>query len=170
MQMTEASDDVEIPEVTVPTIPVRAISLYETFNDTGFCLDELPDPTLWRVLVFPKQAKKSTASGIVLSQSATEAEDTLNYICQVIKLGPLAGRNNSYNNPDHKEKYPGGLMSGEPIMEGERWLWDIKPMDWVLIGKFAGLQIEYKGQILKLLNDDEIIAKIDKPDHYKVYL
>jgi co-chaperonin GroES (HSP10) len=43
-------------------------------------------------------------------------------------------------------------------------------MDWVLFGKFAGLQIEYKGQILKLLNDDEIVAKIDKPDNYKVYL
>ena len=162
MQIVESSDDVEIPEAVVPTIPTRTISLYESFEDTGLCLDELPDPTLWRVLIFPKQAKKKTETGILLSQSATEAEDTLNYIGQVLKVGPLAGQNDQYKNPWYREE--------GADFQRNRFLWGIKPMDWVLIGKFAGLQVEYKGQILKLLNDDEIIAKIDKPDYYKVYL
>jgi co-chaperonin GroES (HSP10) len=166
MQISEASDTVEIPEAVVPTIPTRTISLYEAFADTGLILEELPDPTLWRCLIFPKQAKKQTESGLVLAQSAAEAEDTLNYIGQVIKLGPLAGRNKQYDNPDWNPRYD----ELEPEDRPQRWLWDIKPMDWVLFGKFAGLQIEYKGQILKLLNDDEIVAKIDKPDNYKVYL
>ena len=55
MQIVESSDDVEIQEAVNPTLATRELSLYETFVDTGFSVDELPDPTLWRCLVFPEQ-------------------------------------------------------------------------------------------------------------------
>jgi len=162
VKIRESHDDYNIEHAQNPTMPMRDMSDYETFKDTGFTLAELPDPNLWRCLVFPKQPKKQTESGIILAKDATDAEEALQYIGQVIKLGPLAGRNHQYENPEYKET-PDGTF-------GKRWLWNIKPMDWVLFGKFAGLQISYKGQVLKLLNDDDIIARIDTPDSYKVYI
>jgi co-chaperonin GroES (HSP10) len=161
VKIREGMDDYNIDHAANPTMPMRTMSEYETFADTGFKLEELPEPNLWRCLIFPKQAKKQTESGIVLAKESTDAEEALQYIGQVIKIGPLAGRNKQYENPDYKET--------KMITQPERWLWNIKPMDWVLFGKFAGLQIDYKGQVLKLLNDDDIIAKIDSPDNYKVY-
>lgn len=166
MQIVESSDDVEIQEAVNPTLATRELSLYETFVDTGFSVDELPTPTLWRCLVFPKQPKKMTTSGLVLPSSATDAENQLQYIGQIIKIGPLAGRNKQYENPE----YTGPSVAALNSKQDPRWLWGIKSMDWVLYGKFAGLSIEYKGQRLLLLNDDEIIAKIDTPDNYQVYL
>ncbi len=163
-KIRESVDDYSIAHTENPTMPMRSMSEYETFEDTGFTLEELPDPNLWRCLIFPKQPKKATESGLILAKGATDAEEALQYIGQVIKVGPMAGRNDSYKNPDYD---PAKVFSG---VIPERWLWNIKPMDWVLFGKFAGLQITYKGQVLKLLNDDDIIAKISEPDNYQVYI
>jgi len=161
VKIRESVDEYSIEHADNPTMPMRSMSEYETFADTGFTLEELPDPNLWRCLIFPKQPKKATESGLILAKGATDAEEALQYIGQVIKVGPMAGRNDSYKNP----KWLHGMDTGQP-----QWLWNIKPMDWVLFGKFAGLQITYKGQVLKLLNDDDIIAKITSPDDYQVYI
>jgi len=155
----DKTDDVDIPEATPPQLASRVFSKYATFDDTGLTLEELPEPTLWRVLILPLQAKLKTDSGIILAQAATEAEKQLQYIGQVLRVGVIAGKSEKLENPTHDrstliEKYP----------------FNVKPLEWIMYGRYAGLRITYKGILLLLVNDDEIIAKITSPDHYEVYL
>ena len=173
---TESNDDYDIPELTMPTVAARKIgSKYQTWEEAraeaGIIDSDLPVPTLWRCVVFPKTAKKFSEGGIALPDSAIEAEGTLNYIGQVISVGTLAGRNDSYKNPDHKLIYPQGMMAGVPVEEGTKFTgFDIRSGDWVLYGKFSGMKMTIKGVQLLIMNDDEFLAKIDKPDFYEVYL
>lgn len=148
-------------ETVVPTMFSRNITNFQTFDDTGLKLDELPQPTLWRVLVLPMQAKKMSAGGIALPESATEAEGHLQYIGQVLAVGPLAGKSDKYQNPE---------WYGPGYFDIPRWLWDVKVGDWIMYGRYSGLKITLKEVTLLMVNDDEIISKIDRPDGYRVYI
>jgi len=155
----DLNDDVEVAEISPPQVASRVFSRYATFDDTGLTLEELPDPTLWRVLVLPLQAKTKTESGILLARSATEAERQLQYMGQVLKVGVMAGKSDKLENPLHVTdssvaKYP----------------FDVKPLEWIMYGRYAGFRISYKGIQLLFVNDDEIIAKIVSPENYEVYL
>lgn len=152
-------DDVDVEEVTPPVLASRIFNEYATFEDTGLTLEELPDPTLWRVLVLPLQAKTKTTSGILLAKSAIEAEKQLQFLGQVLRIGAMAGKGENLTNPEHEhttcvEKYP----------------LSIKPLEWIMYGRYVGLKMTYKGIQLLMLNDDEIVAKIKNPDGYEVYL
>jgi co-chaperonin GroES (HSP10) len=152
--------DIQIQEPVVPTVFSRELSEFESFDETGIKLEELPQPTLWRVLLLPKQAKKMSAGGIALPSTALDAESHLQYIGQVIALGPLAGKSDKYLNPAWK---PGHF-------DKPQWLWDVAVGDWVMYGRYSGLKISYKDATLLMVNDDEIISKIERPDGYKVYI
>lgn len=131
------------------------------FADTGLKYEELPDPALWRCLVLPKQPKRVSAGGIALPDQAMDAEMHLNYIGQIVKVGPLAGKNDRFQNPEWFD----GCSESIP-----RYLWDYKPGDWVIFGRYGGMVLTYKGIKLTILNDDEIISRIQAPDGYKIYL
>ena len=168
--ITESSDDYEIPEVTMPTVAARKIgSKYQTWEEAkaeaGIIDSDLPVPTLWRCVVFPKTAKKFSEGGIALPDSAIEAEGTLNYIGQVISVGKLAGENPSYENPRFNKEVE------ETRQEQDKFVgFGIRTGDWVLYGKFSGMKMTIKGVQLLIMNDDEFLAKIDKPDFYEVYI
>ena len=153
----DKSDDVNVTEIQPPQVASRIFDKYATFADTGLTLEELPEPTLWRILVLPLQAKSKTKSGIILSQSATEAERQLQYMGQVLKVGVMAGKS---------EK----LMDPEPNSNGEKYPFTAVPMEWCMYGRYAGFRFSYKGVQLLFVNDDEIIAKIDSPENYEVYI
>ena len=76
-KIRESVDDYNIEHADNPTMPMRDMTEYETFEDTGFTLEELPEPNLWRCLIFPKQPKRQTESGLILAKGATDAEEAL---------------------------------------------------------------------------------------------
>lgn len=161
VKFDDRDDGIHVPDVSAaPQVFERGFSEFATFEDVGLKLEELPKPTLWRVLVLPKQPKKMSAGGIALPTMAVDAERHLNFIGQVLALGPLAGKSDKFLNPDWQ---PGHY-------DKPRWLWDVKVGDWVVYGRYAGMAKEFKGVKLLTVNDDEITEVISGPDGFRVYL
>ena len=109
---------------------------------TSSLLEELPDPTGWRILILPYRGKGQTAGGIYLTEKTVERQQIATVLGYVLKPGPLA-----YHD---ENKFPTGP-----------WC---KSGDWVLFGRYAGSRFEIEGGEVKILNDDEIIAKISDPE------
>ena len=104
-------------------------------------LDELPEPTGWRIMVLPYRGKRTTKGGIELTDETLGRQQINTVLGYVLKLGKLA-------------------YSGERFSTGP-WC---KPGDWVLIGRYSGSRIQIEGGEIKLLNDDEIIATVPDPE------
>ncbi len=146
---------------------------FEVQDQAGFVNPEnqqvpagAPQPMLWKVLIMPIQpasfSKGTHGTRIALPEQSKDADSYLNYIGRVAAVGPLAGKSSRYENPDYK-------YQGTPTCE-QRYLWDIKPGDWVCYGRYAGQRIEYQGVKFILANDDEILAKIDGPEGFRAYV
>ena len=104
-------------------------------------IEKVPNPTGYRIVLFPLKLDSKTKSGIILTdETVTESQLTTN-ICKVLKVGPDAYKD--------KEKFPTGP-----------WC---KTDDWVLITRYAGSRIRIDGGELRIINDDEILAVIDDP-------
>ena len=188
--MLAAVSDDDLPEVSeAPQIFEREFSEWMTLDDTGLKLEDLPKPTLWRVLVLPKQPKRMSRGGIALPDQVTDAEMHLNYIGQVIALGPLAGKSEKFQNPDYNvppnllKAYHKELMEGGPAWDDfdgwmakqmtpsiPRYLWDVKVGDWVIYGRYSGQPTSFRGVKFLVVNDDEITQVIAQPDGFRVYV
>jgi len=112
-------------------------------------LEKLPVPTGYRMLVVPYTQPGKTRGGILLAESTLKIEELATTIGYVIALGP-----DCYKDP---LKYPMGP-----------WC---KKGDYVLFGRYAGARIMMQGEKddnlpLRLLNDDEVLAKIDHPEDF----
>lgn len=107
-----------------------------------------PTPSLWRILIAPRRPKKVSKGGLIIAQAARDAENHLNYVGQVIALGPLAYKSDLFN--------------------------DVKDLpkvgDWVLYARYAGQPILYRGFRFLLANDKEVLARIDDPEALTVYV
>jgi len=105
-------------------------------------LDRLPTPTGYRILVLPYAGPKKTKGGLYLSDK-TQATIQMTTVCAyVLKVGDLAYKD--------KEKFPNGP-------------WCEKG-DWVIFGRYAGARFKIEGGEVRVLNDDEIIARIKNPE------
>lgn len=125
-----------------------SIDLGNWSNEEGTEVPEgIPRPDLWRVLVMPLKPKKKTASGIVLPDSAQRNEMHVNYIGQIVAMGPLA----------YKSEVFQGLV--DPPKVG----------DWVAYGQHAGQPMVFKGTRFLVVNDKEILCRLDSPDGFLVY-
>ena len=110
-------------------------------QDTNL-LDRLPTPTGYRILVLPYAGPKKTKGGLYLSDK-TQATIQMTTVCAyVLKVGDLAYKD--------KEKFPNGP-------------WCEKG-DWVIFGRYAGARFKIEGGEVRILNDDEIIARIKNPE------
>ena len=105
-------------------------------------LEKLPNPTGWRLLVLPYAGPKKTKGGILLTETTSETIQMTTVCAYVLKVGDLAYKD--------KEKFPNGP-------------WCEKG-DWVIFGRYAGSRFKIDGGEVRLLNDDEIIAKINDPE------
>jgi len=116
----------------------------KVFKDyrVGDLRSRLPSPTGWRILVMPYRRKEKTKKGIILPDQALEKEHVATVCAYVLEVGPDA-----YND---KEKFPEGP-----------WC---KKGDWIIFGRYAGARIKIDDGELRLLNDDEILATIQKPE------
>lgn len=86
-----------------------------------------------RVVVRPLDAEETTAGGIVLPDSAKEKPQR----GKVVAVGP-----------------------GRLLESGERSAISLKIGDEVLFGKYGGTDIEVEGEDVKILRENDILAKI----------
>jgi chaperonin GroES len=104
-------------------------------------LDRIPTPTGWRLAILPYRGPEKTKGGIVLAEE-TQKRTQLATICgYVLRLGDLAYKDDS--------KFP----TGPWCKEG----------DWIVFGRYAGSRISIDGGEIRILNDDEIIGRINDP-------
>jgi|TARA_R100000900_G_scaffold141680_1_gene122908 co-chaperonin GroES (HSP10) len=110
-------------------------------------IDRLPQPTGWRVLVMPYQGREKTDGGLLVPDHIREREALATVVAYVLKVGPLA-----YLDPNKFGDNP------------EPWC---KEGEWVCIGRYAGSRFKIEGGEVRIINDDEVIAKIFEPDDIK---
>jgi len=104
-------------------------------------VEKLPNPVGWRMVLFPLKLKEKTKGGLLLTDETVEQSQITTNICKVLKMGDLCYKDDS--------KFP----TGPWCKEG----------DWVLITRYAGSRIRIDGGELRIINDDEILAKVDDP-------
>ena len=105
-------------------------------------IDRMPDPTGWRILVLPYKGKAKTEGGIYLPDQVIENNEVSTQVGYVLKVGPLAY--------EDKQKFPTGM-----------WC---KKGEWVIFARYAGSRFKIEGGEVRILNDDEILAKISDPE------
>nr|ASN63602.1 co-chaperonin GroES [uncultured virus]ASN63621.1 co-chaperonin GroES [uncultured virus] len=114
----------------------------KSISENVSLLERLPTPTGWRLLVLPYAGPKKTKGGIILSDQTQDTIQMTTVCAYVLKVGELAYKD--------KEKFPNGPW----CKEGE----------WVIFGRYAGSRFKIEGGEVRILNDDEIIAKINNPE------
>jgi co-chaperonin GroES (HSP10) len=105
-------------------------------------LDRMPDPTGWRILILPYQGKAKTAGGVFLPDEVRDRNQVSTQVGYVLQIGTLA-----YGG---REKFPSGQWCAEK--------------DWVMFARYAGSRFQIDGGEVRILNDDEILAKILDPE------
>jgi co-chaperonin GroES (HSP10) len=113
----------------------------------GSLLDRMPHPTGWRILILPYRGKGKTESGIYLPDQIVEENKVSTQVGYVLKVGALAYQD--------KEKFPEGPWCAEK--------------DWVMFARYSGSRFNIDGGEVRILNDDEVLAKISNPEdilHY----
>ncbi len=104
-------------------------------------LEKVPQPTGFRIVLFPLKLEEKTSSGIIFTEDTIEQSQISTNVCKVLEVGPDAYAD--------KTRFPNGP-----------WC---KKGDWVLITRYAGSRIKIEGGELRIINDDEIIATVDDP-------
>ena len=104
-------------------------------------IEKVPQPTGYRLVLFPLKLEGKTAGGVLLTDTAIEQASIATNICKVIAVGPDAYQD--------KIKFPNGP-----------WC---KKDDWIIITKYAGARLSIDGGELRIINDDEVLAVVEDP-------
>ena len=110
-------------------------------DNIGDTVDELPEPSGYRLLVLPFTPKNKTKGGILFSQETLDKARIATTCGYVLKMGDLAYKD--------KEKFD------------EPWC---KKGDWVIFARYAGSRLPIEGGEVRLLNDDEVLGTIKDPE------
>jgi co-chaperonin GroES (HSP10) len=110
-------------------------------DNIGDTVDELPEPSGYRLLVLPFTPKTKTKGGILFSQETLDKARIATTCGYVLKMGDLAYKD--------KEKF------------GKPWC---KVGDWVFFARYAGSRLPIEGGEVRLLNDDEVLGTIKDPE------
>ena len=105
-------------------------------------LSILPKPVGYRMLIRPWSGEKKTKGGILLSDTTHEMIEMTTVVGLVIMMGDLCYKD--------EKKFPNGAW----CKEGQ----------FVIYGRYAGSRFKTKYGEHRILNDDEIIATIKKPE------
>ena len=108
----------------------------------GSLLERMPDPTGWRLLILPYRGKGKTDGGIYLPDKIVEEQTVSTQVGYVLKVGSLAYKDS--------EKFPTGPWCEQG--------------DWVMFARYAGSRFRIDGGEVRILNDDEILARIGEPE------
>ena len=104
-------------------------------------VDELPEPSGYRILVLPFTPKNKTKGGILFSQETLDKARIATTCGYVLKMGDLAYKDT--------EKF------------GKPWC---KKGDWVIFARYAGSRLPIDGGEVRILNDDEVLGTIKDPE------
>ena len=146
----------EIDLSAAPSASFQATTLEEAYQEEPYLrpenigetlLERLPSPTGWRILILPYRGVGKTSGGIALPKESVEQQHVSTQVGYVLKVGDLA-----YKDP---EKFPVGP-----------WC---KEKDWVMFARYAGSRFSIDGGEVRILNDDEILARISDPEDVKHY-
>ena len=143
----------EAQKVNIDDVAEGVANLTEAYKDVtdkvldpeaigGSLLERMPDPTGWRLLILPYRGKGKTDGGIYLPDKVVEEQTVSTQVGYVLKVGPLAYKDT--------EKFPSGP-----------WC---KQSDWVMLARYAGSRFRIDGGEVRILNDDEILARIKEPE------
>ena len=108
----------------------------------GSLLERMPEPTGWRLLILPYRGKGKTDGGIYLPDKVVEENTVSTQVGYVLKVGELAYKDS--------EKFPFGPWCEQG--------------DWVMFARYAGSRFRIDGGEVRILNDDEILARIKEPE------
>ncbi len=103
-------------------------------DNIGDTVDELPEPSGYRILVLPFTPKNKSKGGILFSQETLDKARISTTCGYVLKLGDLAYKDT--------EKFV------------EPWC---KQGDWVIFARYAGSRLPIEGGEVRILNDDEVL-------------
>jgi len=129
------------PKIHLPNKDLVGIKPSKKEKDLTDESAKLPHPTGWRILVLPFKQKDKTKGGILMTESTIEKSQVASTCGLVLETGP-----NCYD----KEKFPEGP-----------WC---KKGDWIIFARYAGSRIKIDGGEIRLLNDDEVLATVDRPE------
>ena len=104
-------------------------------------VDELPEPSGYRLLVLPFTPKEKTKGGILFSQESLDKARIATTCGYVLKMGDLAYKD--------KDKF------------GKPWC---KKGDWVIFARYAGSRLPIEGGEVRILNDDEVLGTVKDPE------
>ena len=102
----------------------------------------LPKPVGYRMLIRPWSGEKKTKGGILITETTQETIEMTTVVGLVILMGDLCYKD--------EKKFPNGAW----CKEGQ----------FVIYGRYAGSRFKTKYGEHRILNDDEIIATIKKPE------
>ena len=105
-------------------------------------LSILPKPVGYRMLIRPWSGEKKTKGGIIITEATRDTIEMTTVVGLVIMMGDLCYKD--------EKKFP----SGPWCKEGQ----------FVIYGQYAGSRFKTKYGEHRILNDDEIIATIRKPE------
>ena len=149
-QETLLTSEKEIPKINLGLEEKYKEEKKEALNPENIksVVDELPNPSGWRLLVLPFTPKDKTKGGIIISQESLDRLRIATNCGYVLKMGPLA-----YHD---KERYPTGP-----------WC---KKGDWVIFARYAGSRLPIEGGEVRILNDDEVLGTIPDPESVLHYI
>ena len=105
-------------------------------------LEIIPKPVGYRMLVRPWSGHKKTKGGLLLTEETSDKIQMTTVVALVVKMGDLCYKDES--------KFPGGPW----CKEGE----------FIIYGRYAGSRFQTKFGEHRILNDDEIIGTVKKPE------
>ena len=105
-------------------------------------LERMPAPTGWRILVLPYRGKGKTDGGVYLPNAVVQEQTVSTQVGYVLKGGDLAYKD--------AEKFPMGPWCEQG--------------DWVMFARYSGSRFKIDGGEVRILNDDEVLAKIKEPE------
>ena len=114
---------------------------------------DLPHPTGYRLIIEPIQIEAKTESGFILPDAAVKAKEALRNIGRVVAMGSEAYQHSKF--------------------EGGRWC---EVGDWVAYAQYAGQEMAIKNangtgcSVFRIVNDDEILARIPDPKAVLIYV
>ena len=110
-------------------------------------LNQLPEPSGYRILLLPFTPKEKTKGGILFSQEQLDKARIATTCGYVLKMGDLAYKDN--------EKFI------------EPWC---KVGDWVIFARYAGSRLPIEGGEVRIINDDEVLGTIKDPESILHYI
>ena len=113
----------------------------KTEENKGPALERVPKATGWRIVVLPYRGIEKTKGGIVLTDKAVEEQQLTTNVGLILSMG-----DDAYGD---KNKFPNGP-------------WCAKG-DWIVFARYAGSRVKIEGGEIRILNDDEVLAKLNDP-------